>query len=121
MRRLAGDDPEVNEEWNCDKGRWAFTYATEGDRITTPLIRDDDGKLRPASWSEALGVAATGLAAAAGSAGVLVGGRSTVEDAYAYSKFARIVLDTNDIDFRARPHSDEEADVPGRRTSPASR
>ena len=28
LRRLAGDDPQVNEEWNCDKGRWAFTYAT---------------------------------------------------------------------------------------------
>jgi NADH-quinone oxidoreductase subunit G len=108
MRRLAGDDPQVNEEWNCDKGRWAFTYMTVGDRITTPLVRDDDGKLRPASWSEALGVAGAGLAAANGSAGVLVGGRATVEDAYAYSKFARIVLGTNDIDFRARPHSDEE-------------
>ena len=43
LRRLAGDDPEVNEEWNCDKGRWAFTYARVGDRITTPLVRDDDG------------------------------------------------------------------------------
>ena len=40
---------------------------------------------------------------------MLLGGRLTVEDAYAYSKFARIVLGTNDIDFRARPHSDEEA------------
>jgi NADH-quinone oxidoreductase subunit G len=110
LRRLAGDDPEVNEEWNCDKGRWAFTYATRGDRITTPLIRDDDGKLRPASWSEAISVAAAGLAAARGSAGVLVGGRVTVEDAYAYSKFARMVLSTNDIDFRARAHSAEEAD-----------
>lgn len=110
MRRLAGDEPQVNEEWNCDKGRWAFTYTTQGDRITTPLIRDGDGKLRPASWSEALVVAGNGLAAAAGSAGVLVGGRMTVEDAYAYSKFARIVLNTNDIDFRARSHSAEEAD-----------
>jgi NADH-quinone oxidoreductase subunit G len=109
LRRLAGDDPEVNEEWNCDKGRWAFTYAGVGDRITTPQIRDEDGKLRSASWSEALRVAATGLAAAAGRAGVLVGGRSTVEDAYAYSKFARMVLGTNDIDFRIRAHSDEEA------------
>jgi NADH-quinone oxidoreductase subunit G len=108
LRRLAGDDPQVNEEWNCDKGRWAFTYTTVGDRITTPLVRED-GKLRPASWSEALGVAGAGLAAATGSAGVLVGGRATVEDAYAYSKFARIVLGTNDIDFRARPHSGEEA------------
>jgi len=41
---------------------------------------------------------------------VLVGGRVTVEDAYAYSKFARMILGTNDIDFRARAHSAEEAD-----------
>ncbi len=109
LRRLAGDDPEVNEEWNCDKGRWAFTYATQGDRIHTPLIRDADGSMRPASWSEAVGVAATGLAAAAGRAGVLVGGRATTEDAIGYSRFARIVLNTNDIDMRARAHSDEEA------------
>ncbi len=109
LRRLAGDEPEVNEEWNCDKGRWAFTYATVGDRITTPLLRDEDGTLRPASWSEALNVAGTGLAAAGGSTGVLVGGRATAEEAYAYSKFARIVLNTNDIDFRSRPHSTEEA------------
>lgn len=109
MRRLAGDDPEVNEEWNCDKGRWAFTYATVGDRITTPLVREN-GALRPASWSEALTVAGAGLLAAASNTGVLVGGRCTVQDAYAYSKFARMVLGTNDIDFRARPHSGEEAD-----------
>ena len=107
LRRLAGDDPEVNEEWNCDKGRWAFTYARVGDRITTPLVRDDDGGLRPASWSEAVTVAAAGLTA--GRTGVLVGGRVTAEDAYAYSKFTRIVLGSNDIDFRSRPNSAEEA------------
>ncbi|HEY5148408.1 MAG TPA: NADH-quinone oxidoreductase subunit G, partial [Mycobacterium sp.] len=107
LRRLAGDDPEVNEEWNCDKGRWAFTYARVGDRITTPLVRDDDGGLRPASWSEAIAVAAAGLTA--GRTGVLVGGRVTGEDAYAYSKFTRMVLRSNDIDFRSRPHSAEEA------------
>jgi NADH-quinone oxidoreductase subunit G len=110
LRRLAGDDPEVNEEWNCDKGRWAFTYATADDRITTPLIRGDDGTLAPASWPEALTVAAKGLSAAYGNAGVLVGGRATLEDAYAYTKFARVVLGSNDIDFRARPGSAEEAD-----------
>jgi NADH-quinone oxidoreductase subunit G len=47
-RRLAGDEPEVNEEWNCDKGRWAFKYATQDDRITQPLIRED-GVLRTTS------------------------------------------------------------------------
>jgi len=110
LRRLAGDDPTVNEEWNCDKGRWAFTYATQGDRIATPLVRDADGTQRPASWSEAVAVAIRGLTAAGGRTGVLVGGRLTLEDAYAYAKFARIVLGTNDVDFRSRGHSKEEAD-----------
>ncbi|MBO2451445.1 NADH-quinone oxidoreductase subunit G [Actinomadura barringtoniae] len=109
-RRLAGDDPQVNEEWNCDKGRWAFTYATQPDRLTHPLIRNEDGVLEPASWPEALTVAARGLAAARGKAGVLTGGRVTLEDAYAYAKFARVALGTNDVDFRARPHTAEEAD-----------
>jgi NADH-quinone oxidoreductase subunit G len=108
LRRLAGDEPEVNEEWNCDKGRWAFTYATRPDRITTPLIRDADGSLVPASWPHAVAAAINGLTSAVGGTGVLTGGRLTLEDAYAYAKFARIVLGTNDIDFRARPHSSEE-------------
>ncbi len=108
-RRLAGDDPEVNEEWNCDKGRWAFTYATAPDRIATPLLRDAGGSLVAASWPEALATAARGLTSARGRTGVLVGGRMTIEDAYAYSKFARTALDTNDIDFRSRAHSAEEA------------
>ncbi|MEH0428138.1 MULTISPECIES: NADH-quinone oxidoreductase subunit G [Streptomyces] len=110
MRRLAANDPQVNEEWICDKGRFAFRYAQRPDRLTTPLVRNAEGVLEPASWPEALEAAARGLLAARGRAGVLTGGRLTVEDAYAYSKFARVALDTNDIDFRARAHSGEEAD-----------
>ncbi|MFD7449002.1 NADH-quinone oxidoreductase subunit G [Kitasatospora sp. NPDC059827] len=107
LRRLAGEDPAVNEEWNCDKGRFAFRYAQQRDRLTTPLVRVD-GALVPVSWPEALRRAAEGLRGAR--TGVLAGGRVTVEDAYAYAKFARVVLGTNDVDFRARPHSGEEAD-----------
>ena len=66
------------------------------------------GELRPASWTEAFAVAARGLAEA-GATGVLPGGRLTAEDAFAYSTFARVALGTNDIDFRSRPHSEEEA------------
>jgi NADH-quinone oxidoreductase subunit G len=115
LRRLAGEDPAVNEEWNCDKGRWAFTYATQPDRLTAPLVRDAGGVLVPASWPHALAVAGAGLAAArdaedqrARGVGVLTGGRLTLEDAYAYAKFARVALGTNDVDMRARPHSAEE-------------
>jgi NADH-quinone oxidoreductase subunit G len=108
LRRLAGDDASVNEEWNCDKGRWAFKYVTALDRLTHPLVRNSEGVLVQASWPEALAAAAAGLKGK--KAAVITGGRVTTEDAYGYSKFARIALGTNDIDFRARVTSDEEGD-----------
>jgi NADH-quinone oxidoreductase subunit G len=114
-RRLSGEDALVNEEWNCDKGRWAFHYATQSDRLTVPLVREADGRLVPTSWPAALERAATGLREAIdrGGVGVLPGGRLTEEDAYAYSKFARVALSTNDIDYRSRPVSSEELDFLG--------
>jgi NADH-quinone oxidoreductase subunit G len=118
MRRLSGNDPEVNEEWITDKDRFAFGYLYADDRIAYPRIRED-GELRPASWPEAFAVAARGLAAlrdtstpgspGTSGVGVLTGGRLTAEDAFAYSTFARVALGSHDIDFRARPHSAEEA------------
>ncbi|QAY69940.1 NADH-quinone oxidoreductase subunit G [Xylanimonas protaetiae] len=115
MRRLAGEDPVVNEEWITDKDRFAFQWQSAPDRITTPLVREADADgtsaLRPASWVEALELAAEGLAAAKeqGGVGVLPGGRLTLEDAHAWSRFARTVLGTDDVDQRARVHSAEEA------------
>ena len=113
MRRLSGNDPEVNEEWITDKDRFAFHYATAGDRLTYPQVRDrvEDGETascarppgprrsrsRPAAWPPPA------------ASGVLPGGRITAEDGYAYAKFARVALGTHDIDFRARPLSAEEA------------
>ena len=110
LRRMAGNEPAVNEEWNCDKGRWAFTWASLGDRIEYPMVRDADGELRVVSWPEALAAAADGLRAAEGH-GVLTGGRVSVEDAHAYATFAREVLGTDNVDMRARPHSAEERDI----------
>lgn len=110
VRRQAGVDEAVNEEWNCDKGRWAIQYARGEDRLTAPLVRDEQGMLVPTSWPDALATAAAGLRAAQEQAaatgkglGVLTGGRLSCEDAYAYSRFARATLGTNDVDFRARP------------------
>jgi len=118
LRRLADNDPVVNEEWVTDKDRFAFAWQNLADRITQPLVRKD-GELVEASWPEALAAAAAGLTAAIGKTGtpadkkakgvgVLPGGRVTLEDAYAYAKFARLVLDTNDVDARTRWSSDEE-------------
>ncbi|MDQ1721927.1 MAG: NADH-quinone oxidoreductase subunit, partial [Pseudonocardiales bacterium] len=89
---------------------WAFQYISQPDRLLAPLVRDPSGQLVEASWPQALEAAAAGLAQARdrGGVGVLPGGRLTEEDAYAYAKFARVALGTNDIDFRARPSSAEE-------------
>ncbi len=112
MRRLSGNDPAVNEEWIDDKTRFAFRYLSSAGRITRPMVRGADGVLAETSWTDALAVAAAGLleARSSGGIGVLAGGRLTREDAYAYAKFARVAAHTNDVDFRARPHSAEELD-----------
>jgi len=108
LRRLAGDDPQVNREWLTDKDRFGFSWQQAPDRLTVPLIRRD-GQLREASWPEAITAATKGLFEANG-VGVLPGGRLTVEDALAYSLFARVALRTDDIDYRSRPRSQEEAE-----------
>ena len=107
MRRLAWEDPAVNEDWNCDKGRFAFGYL-KTNRLTQPKVRKKDGNQVDALWPDAIDFAAKGLREANGKVAVLLGGRLTLEDAYAYSKFARLALSTNDIDFRNRVNSAEE-------------
>lgn len=105
VRRMALEDPKVNEDWITDKDRFAFRWQHGADRLTYPKIKGA-AEDTPISWFEALNAAAAGLKGK--KVGVLIGGRLTLEDAYAYSKFARVVLGTNDIDFRTREGSKEE-------------
>lgn len=112
MRRMAQNDPVVNEDWITDKDRFAFSWQNQPDRLTRPLVRKD-GELVEVSWPEAIATAAAGLKAATTGeepkgAAVLPGGRVTLEDAYAYAKLARVALGTNDVDARTRIASDEE-------------
>jgi NADH-quinone oxidoreductase subunit G len=99
-RQLARDNDEVNEAWNCDRGRYGFAYGQDPERVLNPMIRDG-GRLRTASWPEALRRAADGIRAhGAKGAGVLVGGHLTDQDAYALQKLARLTLRTNNVDAR---------------------
>ncbi len=108
LRRLAWEDPAVNSDWNCDKGRFAFPYLS-ADRLDAPLVRDGED-LVEASWPEAVRRAAGALAESGARTAVLLGGKLTLEDSYAYAKFARAVLGTDSIDFRIRRTSPAEAD-----------
>ncbi|OKL49670.1 NADH-quinone oxidoreductase subunit G [Boudabousia liubingyangii] len=106
-RRLAGEDPQVNEEWISDKDRFAYTWQDQPQRLRTPLVRNENGELVETSWNEALRLVAARVAADQRTA-YLPGGRLTFEDAYAWAKFARVVGRTNDIDHRVRFGSEEE-------------
>lgn len=107
LRRLAGNDPEVNEEWITDKDRFAFKWSGV-QRLNTPFVREN-GQLVPTSWSDALDRVHRALAGLSGDqVGFLPGGRLSFEDAWAWSKFARLVVGSDSIDMRSRSHSEEE-------------
>ena len=100
VRVLARENPEVNDAWICDKGRFAFGFADAPERITTPLIRDRG--LEPASFGEVLSWVAERCRGTR--VAFLTGGRLSDEDYYALSKFARTVVGTNDLDHRRAFH-----------------
>jgi len=97
------DKSGINGDFLCNKGRYAFDFANSPDRITQPLVRNASGVLQPVSWEQALqhvGKKLRELRDTRGgkSIGVVGGNRLTNEEAYLLQKFARTVLQTNNID-----------------------
>jgi NADH-quinone oxidoreductase subunit G len=102
VTRLIGIDSDpVNWGWLCDKGRFAFSSASSSGRLTVPLIRKGN-ELVESSWGEAMARAAAGIAAARKvnprQIALIGGARLANEDAYVWSKVARMVLGTDNID-----------------------
>jgi NADH-quinone oxidoreductase subunit G len=105
MEIVRGDNRDksgINGDFLCIKGRYAFDFANNAERLTTPLIRRD-GKLIPATWEEAIELVGRRFAEVrdkdGGSAiGVIGSTRTTNEENYLLSKFARLVLKTNNVD-----------------------
>ncbi|MFH9807514.1 molybdopterin-dependent oxidoreductase [Streptomyces olivaceus] len=100
-------DFPVNRGALCGKGRTAPAVLASGARLTSPLVRSDDGALVPAGWDEALDRIARNLVRTraeygADALGVFGGGGLTNEKAYALGKFARVVLGTSQIDYNGR-------------------
>lgn len=103
MRGDNRDKSGMNGDFLCVKGRYAFDFANNDNRITTPLLRQPDGTHRPATWDEALSYAGKRLREVrdtkGGQAiGVIGSNRTTNEENYLLQKFARTVLGTNNID-----------------------
>jgi NADH-quinone oxidoreductase subunit G len=97
------DKSGMNNDFLCNKGRYAFDFANHDDRITTPLVRSAAGRLEPVSWEVAFDTIGRRLkevreSKGGESIGVVGGNRLTNEEAYLLQKFARTVLKTNNID-----------------------
>jgi NADH-quinone oxidoreductase subunit G len=103
LRFLGVDNDAVNWGWLCDKGRFGFEYIGSAERLTTPLVRNPNDEFDQATWSEAMDVAAQWLGDiiaehGPGAVAGLGGARGTNEDAYAFSKFMRTVIGSNNVD-----------------------
>jgi|HubBroStandDraft_1064217.scaffolds.fasta_scaffold02252_9 NADH-quinone oxidoreductase subunit G len=114
MEIVRGDNRDksgINGDFLCVKGRYAFDFAHHQERLTQPLVRKD-GKLTPVSWEEAFELIGKRFREVrdtvngevnkdghGGSAiGVIGSNRTTNEENYLLSKFARVVLRTNNVD-----------------------
>ena len=92
----------VNDGNLCVKGRFAYDFVHHEDRLTEPLIRREDGELHPASWEEAIEVAAKGLLGVkerhgSDAMGFVSSSRCTVEENYLMQKLSRTAFRTNNI------------------------
>jgi NADH-quinone oxidoreductase subunit G len=105
MEIVRGDNRDksgTNGDFLCIKGRYAFDFASNDERLKQPLIRKN-GKLTPATWEEAFELVGKKFAEVrdkddGAAIGVIGSNRTTNEEAYLLSKFARTVLKTNNVD-----------------------
>ncbi len=103
MRGDNRDKSGMNGDFLCNKGRYAFDFANQPERLTQPLLKQPDGSHKPVSWEEALRFAGRRLrelrdARGPHSIGVIGSSRTTNEESYLLQKFARKVIGTNNID-----------------------
>ncbi len=106
MQIVRGDNRDksgLNGEFLCVKGRYAFDFANSSERLTQPLVRQQDGQFAAVSWEDAIKVVAQRFRAArdergGSSIGVIGSTRVTNEEAYLLQKVARSAFGTNNID-----------------------
>jgi len=106
IKRVVPQDNEaINETWLADRDRFSYEGVYSEDRLAQPMVRVD-GKLRNATWEEALEKAAAGLNRIAmqdggDQLGAWVSPSVTLEEAYLTNRVLRH-LGSNNIDHRLR-------------------
>jgi formate dehydrogenase major subunit len=99
-------DGPANGVSTCIKGKFGWDYVNSPDRLTKPLIREND-KFREATWDEALDLVTrrfSEIKAAHGpdSLAFISSSKCTNEESYVMQKLARAVIGTNNMDNCSR-------------------
>jgi predicted molibdopterin-dependent oxidoreductase YjgC len=97
----------TNDGMLCVKGRYGYDFVNSEERLTAPLIRDKNGDLKEASWEEAITLVADTLGDIKEKYGPqsiagLSSAKCTNEDNFAFQKFMRREVGTNNVDHCAR-------------------
>jgi len=106
MQIVRGDNRDksgLNGEFLCVKGRYAFDFANNQERLTQPFVRQSNGEFARVSWEDAIKVVADKFRAVrdergGSSIGVIGSTRIANEEAYLLQKTARSAFGTNNID-----------------------
>ncbi len=112
MRVVPLENEDVNECWLADRDRFSYEALNGGERLTTPMVRQN-GEWQAIDWTSALEYVARSLKQissehGAASIGALASTVSTVEELHLLGKVVR-GLGSDNIDHRLR-QSDFSAD-----------
>jgi NADH-quinone oxidoreductase subunit G len=91
----------INETWIADRDRFSCEAVYADDRLTTPMIRAEDGEWRACSWDEGLEAAVEGLQRVSGQLAGLVSPSATTEEGYLAARLLRH-LGSENLDHRLR-------------------
>jgi NADPH-dependent glutamate synthase beta subunit-like oxidoreductase len=93
----------ANKGQACVKGKFGLDFVNSTERLTAPLIKQENGEFVEATWGEAYDLITVRLAGYKGNKfTAIASAKCTNEDNYVFQKFTRAVMGTNNIDHCAR-------------------
>ena len=104
--KVRGDiDAPANKGRLCIKGKFGFDFVNSPDRLTKPLIKNENGEFVEISFLDAIIHVCRKIDELKAKNGIFAGissARCTNEENYIFQKFIRTILETDNIDHCAR-------------------
>ena len=108
MRLKPRENPEVNQWWICDAGRYGYKLI-DHNRITKPMIRKDSASVREADWEEILSEAVNQIREAQNRIGIFLSPQLSNEELYLAKKLFQDELECSQI-FLLSPYPEGDQD-----------